>query len=64
MSFIARLKAIFGAKVNHALDELEDPQASLDYSLTRLQASLRQISDSLVETAAGRRRLETQRMQL
>jgi phage shock protein A len=64
MSFIARLKAIFGAKVNHALDELEDPQASLDYSLTRLQASLRQISDSLVETAAARRRLETQRMQL
>ncbi|HIP96188.1 MAG TPA: PspA/IM30 family protein, partial [Anaerolineae bacterium] len=60
----ARLKAIFGARVNQALDELEDPQASLDYSLTRLQASLRQISDSLVETAAARRRLETQRIQL
>lgn len=64
MSFIARLKAIFGAKVNHTLDELEDPRASLDYSLTRLQASLRQISDSLVETATARRRLETQHTQL
>jgi phage shock protein A len=64
MSFIARLKAMFGARVNHALNELEDPKASLDYSLTRLQTSLRQISDSLVETAAARRRLETQRIQL
>jgi len=64
MSFIARLKAIFGAKADQALDQREDPRASLDYSLTRLQASLRQISDSLVETAAARRKLETQRMQL
>jgi len=64
MSFISRLKAIFRAKANQALDELEDPRAGLDYSLTRLQASLRQISDSLVEVAAARRRLETQRMQL
>ncbi len=64
MSFIARLKAIFGATADQALNQLEDPKASLDYSLTRLQASLRQISDSLVETAAARRRLETQRMQL
>jgi len=64
MSFISRLKAIFRAKANQALDELEDPRAGLDYSLTRLRASLRQISDSLVETAAARRRLETQRIQL
>ena len=60
MSFIARLKAIFGAKVNQALDGIEDPRASLDYSLTRLQASLRQISDSLVEVATAKRSLENQ----
>jgi len=64
MSFIARLKAIFGARTDQALGQLEDPKASLDYSLTRLQASLRQISDSLVEVATARRNLETQRMQL
>jgi phage shock protein A len=58
------LKAIFGAKADQALDQLEDPKSSLEYSLTRLQASLRQISDSLVETAAARRSLETQREQL
>ena len=63
MSFIARLKAIFGAKANQALDQLEDPRASLDYSLTRLQASLRQISDSLVEVSTAHHMLEAQRGQ-
>ncbi len=63
MSFIARLQAIFGAKVNQALNGVEDPRASLDYSLTRLQASLRQISDSLVEVSTARRSLDAQRGQ-
>lgn len=64
MSFFTRLKAIFRARASQALDDLEDPRASLDYSLTRLQASLRQISDSLVEVSTARRNLETQRTQL
>ncbi len=63
MNLIARLKAIFAANANSALDQIEDPRAMLDYSLTRLQASLRQISDSLVEVATARRSLETQRDQ-
>jgi len=63
MSIIARLQAIFGAKANQALDQIEDPRASLDYSLTRLQASLRQISDSLVEVSTSRHTLEAQRGQ-
>ncbi len=63
MSIIARLRTIFAANANSALDKVEDPRAMLDYSLTRLQASLRQISDSLVEVATARRSLETQRDQ-
>jgi len=63
MSFLARLKAIFGAKANQTLDSIEDPRASLDYSLTRLQASLRQISDSLVEVSTARNTLQAQRSQ-
>ena len=63
MSFLARLQAIFGAKANQTLDRIEDPRASLDYSLTRLQASLRQISDSLVEVSTARHTLEAQRVQ-
>ena len=58
MSFFARLKAIFSARASQALDDLEDPRASLDYSLTRLQASLRQISDSLVEVSTARRNVK------
>ena len=64
MSILSRLKTIFGAKVDQTLKELEDPRADLDYSLTRMQASLRQISDSLVEVSTARRRLEAQRAQV
>ncbi len=64
MSLFARFKAIFEAKANNTLDQIEDPRASLDYSLTRLQVSLRQISDSLVEVATARRSLEAQRDQV
>src|SRR3990170_6404061 len=63
MSFFARLKALFGAKAHQAMEAMEDPRASLDYSLTRLQGSLRQISDSLVEVSTARRSLEGQRGQ-
>ncbi len=63
MSVFGRLKALFGAKANQAVESLEDPRASLDYSLTRLQASLRQISDSLVDVSTARRALEAQRSQ-
>jgi phage shock protein A len=63
MSIIPRLKAVFGAKAHQAIQGLEDPRASLDYSLTRLQTSLRKISDSLVQVATARRSLEAQRAQ-
>jgi len=61
MSILARVKAIFGAQTHRALNQLEDPRATLDYSLTRLQANMRQVNDSLVQVSAARRRLEAQR---
>src|SRR4030042_3339136 len=64
MSFVSRLKAIFESRADQASHQREDPKASLDYSLTKLQASLRQIGESLVEVAAARRHLENQRDQL
>ena len=64
MSFFERIFVLFGAKANQAFDRMEDPRAELDYSLTRLQAQLRQISDSLVEVSTGRRSLEAQRNQV
>lgn len=64
MGLLARFKAIFQAQTNKVLEGLEDPKASLDYSLTRLQENLRLVSQSLVEVAAARRALEVQRDQL
>lgn len=64
MSFFERIFVLFGAKANQAIDSMEDPRAELDYSLNRLQAQLRQISDSLVEVSTGRRSLEAQRNQV
>jgi len=64
MGLLSRFKAIFQARANQALEGLEDPKASLDYSLTRLQENLRQVSQSMVEVAAAKRTLEGQRDQL
>ncbi len=61
MSILARIKAIWGAQVHRALANVEDPRATLDYSLARLQAHMRQVNDSLVQVSAARRRLEAQR---
>ena len=61
MGLLARLKAIFRARAHKALDDLEDPKASLDYSLSRLQENLRQINQSLVEVATAKHKLEAQR---
>ncbi len=64
MSIIARFKEIFQAKANAAANQLEDPKASLDYSLTKLEENRRQLSRSLVEVSAAKRRLEKQEAQL
>jgi phage shock protein A len=61
---LSRFKAIFQAQANAVGDRLEDPKASLDYSLTKLEENRRQISRSLVEVGAAKRRLETQRDQI
>jgi len=64
MGLLSRFKALFQAQANKALDGLEDPKANLDYSLTRLQENLRQVGKSLVEVAAAKRTLESQRNKL
>jgi phage shock protein A len=63
-SLLQRFKAIFQAKANQAAEQMEDPRASLDYSLTRLEQNRRELARSLVEVRAARRRLEYQRDQL
>ena len=64
MSIIARFKAIFAAKANAAADSMEDPKASLDYSLSKLEEARRELSRSLIEVSAAKRRLQNQRNQM
>lgn len=64
MSIIARFKAIFEAKANAAADSIEDPKASLDYSLRKLEDARRDLSRGLIEVSAAKRRLQSQREQL
>lgn len=63
-SILARFKAIFQAQANAVADQLEDPKASLDFSLTKLEENRRQLSRSLIEVSAAKRRLENQRDEL
>lgn len=61
---LTRFKAIFQAQANQVAEQMEDPRASLDYSLTRLEQNRRELARSLVEVSAAGRRLESQRDQL
>ena len=60
MGVFSRFRAIFEARGNQLAEQMEDPRASLDYSLVRLEESRIQINQSLVEVSAARRRLEGQ----
>ena len=64
MSIVSRFEAIFQARANQLADQFDDPKASLDYSLTKLEQSRDQINRSLIEVSAAKKRLETQLEQL
>jgi phage shock protein A len=64
MSIISRFEAIFQARANQIAGQFEDPKASLDYSLSKLEGSRDQISRSLIEVSAAKKRLEAQLEQL
>lgn len=64
MSILSRFKAIFQARANQVAEQFEDPKASLDYSLAKLEESRSQVSRSLIEVSAAKNRLENQRDRL
>lgn len=61
MSVISRIKAIFEAKVEKGLDAVEDPKEMLDLSLKKMEDNLRSLTESAVEVATAKKRLEIQR---
>jgi phage shock protein A len=64
MSIFSRVKAVFASRANQIVDTFEDPKASLDYSLEKLEESRSQIGRSLIEVSAARNRLEIQHGQI
>ena len=59
-----RLKTIFGAKADAALDTLEDPRETLDYSYQRQLELLQQVRKGVADVATSRKRVELQLDQL
>lgn len=55
-----RLKTIFEAKANKAVDSLEDPREILDLSYEKQLAMLRDVKRGVVEVTAAKRRLQLQ----
>ncbi len=64
MSVMKRLKLIFSAKANKALDRAEDPRETLDYSYERQLEMLQKVRRGVADVATSRKRLELQMQQL
>jgi phage shock protein A len=60
VGLMKRVSLVFQAKANKALDRIEDPRETLDYSYERQLEMLQKVRRSLVDVAAARKRLEMQ----
>ena len=59
-----RMKLIFGSKADKALDKLEDPRETLDYSYQRQLELLQKVRRGVADVATSRKRVELQANQL
>ena len=64
MSFFSRLKLIFSAKANKALDKAEDPRETLDYSYEQQTELLTKVRRGVADVATSKKRLELQAAKL
>src|SRR5882724_9114034 len=64
MGFWQRFSTIFKAKANKAIDKMEDPRETLDYSYQRQLEMLQKVKRGLLDVATSRKRLEMQGEQL
>jgi phage shock protein A len=60
MSFFSRLKAIFQAKANTALDAAEDPREMLDLGYEKQTEMLQQVRRGVADVATSKKRLDLQ----
>ena len=59
-----RISMIFRAKTDKALDKLEDPRQTLDYSYQRQLELLQKVRRGVADVATSRKRIELQANQL
>ncbi|HEY7146941.1 MAG TPA: PspA/IM30 family protein [Streptosporangiaceae bacterium] len=64
MSVMKRVTMIFRAKANKALDRMEDPRETLDYSYTTQLELLQKVRRGVADVATSRKRVELQINQL
>src|SRR6202020_2930722 len=64
MSVMKRVSLIFKSKANKALDRMEDPRETLDYSYQRQLEMLTKVRRGVADVATSRKRLELQMNQL
>jgi phage shock protein A len=64
MSVMKRFSLIFKAKANKALDKMEDPRETLDYSYQRQLELLTKVRRGVADVATSRKRVELQINQL
>ncbi|MBI5054225.1 MAG: PspA/IM30 family protein [Chloroflexi bacterium] len=64
MNIWTRIQVIFGAKAQAALDSVEDPRQTLEYSYQRQRDLLRKIKQGLIDVATSHKQLEGQSKKL
>ncbi len=64
MSVFQRLSMIFKSKANRALDSVEDPRETLDYSYQKQLELLQKVRRGVADVATSRKRVELQIQQL
>ena len=64
MSLMQRIRLIFSAKANKALDRAEDPNETLDYSYQKMLEMQTKVRRGVADVATSRKRLELQMKQL
>jgi phage shock protein A len=64
MSVMKRVSLIFKSKANKALDRMEDPRETLDYSYQRQLEMLAKVRRGVADVATSRKRIELQMNQI
>src|SRR4051795_7837982 len=64
MGVMKRVQLVFKAKANKALDKMEDPRETLDYSYQRQLEMLAKVRRGVADVATSRKRVELQVNQL